>query len=66
VDITGRLQDIGVYAIQGWTTQAVDVVVDPLTGVTEKVPSITTPTGPLRLVYVSRPYGWVVVYEISQ
>jgi dolichyl-diphosphooligosaccharide--protein glycosyltransferase len=65
VDITGRLQDIGVYAIQGWTTQAVDVVVDPLTGATEKVPSITTPTGPLRLVYVSRPYGWVVVYEIS-
>ena len=66
VDITGRLQGIGVYAIQGWTTQAVDVVVDPLTGATEKVPSITTPTGPLRLVYVSRPYGWVVVYEISQ
>jgi dolichyl-diphosphooligosaccharide--protein glycosyltransferase len=66
VDITGRLHGIGVYAIQGWTTQAVDVVVDPLTGATEKVPSITTPTGPLRLVYVSRPYGWVVVYEISQ
>jgi dolichyl-diphosphooligosaccharide--protein glycosyltransferase len=66
VDITGRLHGIGVYAIQGWTTQAVDVVVDPLTGATEKVPSIATLTGPLRLVYVSRPYGWVVVYEISQ
>ena len=66
VDLTERIRGIGAYVIQGWTTQAVDVVVDPLTGATEKTPFITTLTGPLRLVYVSRPFGWVVVYEISQ
>jgi len=66
VDITGKLQGIGTYEIQGWITQTVEVVTDPLTGAAERVPFITTSTDPLRPVYVSRPFGWVVVYEISQ
>ncbi|RFA94977.1 STT3 domain-containing protein [Pyrobaculum aerophilum] len=65
VDATQRLQGITTYVIQGWTLRGVDVVIDPLTGRTENIPFITAQTGPLRLVYVSRPNGWVVVYQIT-
>ncbi len=65
VDVTAKLQGLGVYEIKGWTTGGVDVVVDPLTGASEEITGITASPGPLRLVYVSKPYGWVVVYEVS-
>ncbi|MCI4447574.1 MAG: peptide transporter [Pyrobaculum sp.] len=65
VDVTAKLQGLGVYEIKGWTTSGVKVVVDPLTGASEEITGITASPGPLRLVYVSKPYGWVVVYEIS-
>ena len=65
VDVTAKLQGLGVYEIKGWTTSGVKVVVDPLTGASEEITGITASPGPLRVVYVSKPYGWVVVYEIS-
>jgi dolichyl-diphosphooligosaccharide--protein glycosyltransferase len=65
VDVTAKLQGLGVYEIRGWTTGGVKVVVDPLTGASEEITGITASPGPLRLVYVSKPYGWVVVYEVS-
>jgi dolichyl-diphosphooligosaccharide--protein glycosyltransferase len=65
VDVTAKLQGLGVYEIKGWTASGVKVVVDPLTGASEEITGITASPGPLRLVYVSKPYGWVVVYEIS-
>jgi dolichyl-diphosphooligosaccharide--protein glycosyltransferase len=65
VDVTAKLQGLGVYEIKGWTTGGVKVVVDPLTGASEEITGITASPGPLRLVYVSKPYGWVVVYEVS-
>lgn len=54
-----------VYEIKGWTSKGIEVIVDPLTGRSENIPYITAYTGPLRLVYVSKPYGWVVIYEIE-
>ena len=65
VDVTAKLQGLGVYEIRGWTTGGVKVVVDPLTGASEEITGITASPGPLRLIYVSKPYGWVVVYEVS-
>jgi len=59
--LAGALQ----YTLQGWTSGSVEVVADPLTGAREQVPFITTATGPLKLVYVSRPHGWVVLYEVG-
>ncbi|MGC8994979.1 MAG: STT3 domain-containing protein, partial [Pyrobaculum sp.] len=65
VDIQQKLQGLATYVIQGWTQKGVEVVVDPLTGRTEDIPFVTTPTAPLRLVYVSKPHGWVVVYQVT-
>lgn len=65
VDLTQKLQGIATYVMQGWTQDGVDVVVDPLTGKTERIPYITVVPQNLRPVYVSKPYGWVVIYQIS-
>ncbi|MEZ0319520.1 MAG: STT3 domain-containing protein [Pyrobaculum sp.] len=53
------------YVIAGWTPRGVKIVVDPLTGASEEVPYITAEPGPLRLVYVSKPFGWVVIYRFE-
>ncbi|MEM3995639.1 MAG: STT3 domain-containing protein [Pyrobaculum sp.] len=53
------------YIITGWTPKSVKIVVDPLTGASEDVPYITADPGPLRLVYVSKPNGWVVIYRFE-
>jgi Uncharacterized membrane protein, required for N-linked glycosylation len=65
VDAPKKLVGATTYTIKGWTAEGVEVVFDPLTGASEKVPFITAEPGPLRVVYVSKPYGWVVVYEVS-
>ncbi len=65
VDVQQRLQGLATYVIQGWTQNGVEVVADPLTGRTEDVPFVTALTAPLRLVYVSKPFGWVVVYQVT-
>ncbi|ACB40611.1 STT3 domain-containing protein [Pyrobaculum neutrophilum] len=64
-DITPQLQSLGAYVIKGWDRGGVDVVVDPLTNATQRIPLVTADPRPLRLVYVSKPYGWVVVYEVE-
>ncbi|MFN3804607.1 MAG: STT3 domain-containing protein [Pyrobaculum sp.] len=64
-DIPPGLQGLPVYTIKSWTADGWNVVVDPLANKTAAVGLITTPPGPLRPVYISKPYGWVVVYEIT-
>ncbi|MEM1924690.1 MAG: STT3 domain-containing protein [Pyrobaculum sp.] len=54
-----------IYRLSGWTTDGVEIVKDPLTGTKEYVAYITAMPRHLRPVYVSKPLGIVVIYEIT-
>lgn len=54
-----------IYRLSGWTTDGVEIVKDPLTGTKEYVAYVTAMPQHLRPVYVSKPLGIVVIYEIT-
>ncbi len=64
IDTLPKLHGAESYVIKGWTGGGIEFVSDPLTGGTNQTRLVTIYSDLLRIVYVSKPYGWVVVYQI--
>jgi dolichyl-diphosphooligosaccharide--protein glycosyltransferase len=65
VDAPREAELLGAHVIRGWTPEGIDVVEDPLTGRAARIAPATAVPEFMRPVYVSRPHGWVVIYELS-